>query len=138
MIWTLGAGNVLTWEIAENGKTILTGSAQMGIAGKTQALFDDEPETVKDGTYTAVMELKNGNVVKWSYLEPGSKTTRSGGGIQAAPQESIHILAHILPGKILRQERRGAVGTIAPSRTPWDCKITFLTGLLRWFGRAVW
>ena len=86
LTWTLGAGNVLTWEIAENGKTILTGSAQMGIAGKTQALFDDEPENVKDGTYTVVMELKNGNVVKWSYLEPGSKTAQSGGGIQAAAQ----------------------------------------------------
>lgn len=87
LTWTLGSGNVLTWTIIEGGETVMTGSAQMGITGKTQALFSgSEAGPIKDGSYTVVMELKNGNVVKWSYLEPGSKTPQTGAGIQAAAQ----------------------------------------------------
>ena len=85
--WSLESGE-MSWSIAENGKTILTGSAPMSIPDqKTQSLFgSDETVSVEDGRYLLTVETENGKVVKWSAAKEGGKTVLTGTELSTAPQ----------------------------------------------------
>ena len=87
LTWSL-KGNDMSWAITENGKTVLTGTAQMCIPDqKTKDLFlNEESAPMKDGHYTLSVEVKNGKVVSWFSSTDGGKTVLSGTELSSTPQ----------------------------------------------------